>query len=32
MEEFAALAARLAGRPPSALFSPKESVPAWKPG
>jgi len=32
MEEFALLAARLAGRPPAALFSPGENVPAWKPG
>jgi len=32
MEEFAGLAARLAGRPPAALFSPGEDVPAWKPG
>jgi hypothetical protein len=32
MEEFAGLAARLAGRPPAALFSPAENVPAWKPG
>ncbi len=32
MEEFADLAARLAGRPPAALFSPDENVPAWKPG
>ncbi len=32
MEEFADLAARLAGRPPAALFSPAENVPAWKPG
>ena len=32
MEEFAGLAARLAGRPPTALFSPAENVPEWKPG
>ncbi len=32
MEEFAGLAARLAARPPAALFSPDENVPAWKPG
>lgn len=32
MEEYAGLAARLAGRPVPALFSPGEDVPAWKPG
>jgi peroxiredoxin len=32
MEEFAGLAARLAGRPADPLISPGESVPAWKPG
>jgi peroxiredoxin len=32
MEEFAGLAARLAGRPAEALFLPGENVPAWKPG
>ncbi len=32
MEEFAALAARLAGRPAAPLFLPGESVPAWKAG
>ena len=32
MEEYAGVAARLAGRPAPALFSPGEDVPAWKPG
>lgn len=32
MEEYAGLAARLAGRPAPALFLPGENVPAWKPG
>jgi peroxiredoxin len=32
MEEFAARAADLAGRPATALFSPGENVPAMKPG
>jgi peroxiredoxin len=32
MEEFAGLAARLAGRPAPALFLPGENAPAWKPG
>jgi peroxiredoxin len=32
MEEFALLAARLAGRPAPVLFSPGENVPAIKPG
>lgn len=32
MEEFAGLAARLAGRTAAPLFSPGEDVPAWKPG
>jgi thiol-disulfide isomerase/thioredoxin len=32
MEEYAGLAARLAGRPAPALFLPGENVAAWKPG
>ena len=32
MEEFAGLAARLAGRPASVLFGPDENMPAIKPG
>lgn len=32
MEEFAGLAARLAGRPAPSLFDPSEEVPAIKPG
>ncbi len=32
MEEYAGLAARLAGRPAPALFLPGEDVPSWKPG
>jgi thiol-disulfide isomerase/thioredoxin len=32
MEEFAGLAARLAGRPAAAIFGPGENVPAIRPG